>query len=119
MRSSRQALDRMVEGLDPQHGEALIGFEAGLGHDLVPILGDAGIVELEDEAGIDDRLVFLAHRIGAGEEEIVVGLVVEIAEPRDAARRDRGHEPFLDAVGLERGLEARDIRLDRRPGRCK
>ena len=113
MRSSRQAPEGVVERLDPQHGELLVVGDAGLGVDHVPVLGDRRVVDLQDQPGIEDRLVFLAHRVGAGEEELLVGLVIAIGDARGAARSDRGHEPFLDPRRRERRLEAGDVGLDR------
>ena len=72
----RQAADRVVERLDPDHRELLVLFDRRLRIDHVPVLGDCRIIELEDEAGVEDRLVLLAHRIGAGVEELLLGLVI-------------------------------------------
>src|SRR6266436_4728197 len=68
--------------------------DAGLGVDLVPILGDRRIVELQNEPGVEDRLVLLAHRLGASVEQLLLGVVIGIADPRGARRGDRGHEPL-------------------------
>ena len=92
----RQTAQRMVQCLDPHHREFLVVFDRGLGVDLIPILGDCRIVELQDEPGIEDRLVLLAHRFGAGVEKLLVALVIGVGNSIGAARGDRGHEPFLD-----------------------
>ena len=92
----RQTLDRVVQRLDPDHGELAISLHGRRRIDLVPVLGDRRIVELQHQPGIDDRLVFLAHRVGAGVDELFLGLVVLVADARATARRDRGHETFLD-----------------------
>jgi hypothetical protein len=47
----RQAPDRVIQRLDPDHRELLVVFDRGLGIDLVPILGDRRIVELQAEEG--------------------------------------------------------------------
>ena len=88
----RQAAQRMVQRLDLGHGELAILLGGRLGIDLVEVLGDRRIVDLQDQAGVDDRLVLLAHGVGAGEDELVVALVVVVADARAARRADRGHE---------------------------
>src|SRR5207248_7934399 len=109
----RQAADRVVERLDPDHRELLVLLDRRLRIDHVPVLGDRRIVELQGEAGIEDRLVLLAHRIGAGVKELLLGLVVRIADPRGAARRYRSYKAVLNAGGLQRRLEIGDVSLDR------
>ena len=109
----RQAAERVVERLDPDHRELLVLLDRRLGIDHVPVRGDGRIVELQDQPGIEDRLVLLAHRLGAGEQELLVGLVVGVADRDGAARRDRGHEPLLDAGSCQRRLEIGDVRRDR------
>src|SRR5579862_4053869 len=63
-------------------------------------------------AGIDDRLVFLAHRLGAGVEEFLVGFVVLVADAGAAGRRHRGHKAFADPGSGQRRLEVGDVGLD-------
>ena len=72
----RQAAQRVVQRLDRGIGELAVLLDGRLGIDLVEVLGDRRIVDLQHEAGIDDRLVLLAHRVGAGEDELLVALVV-------------------------------------------
>ena len=105
----RQAPDRVVERLDPDHRELPVVLHRRLGIDHVPVLGDRRIVELQDKPRLDDRLVFLAHRIGAGVQQFLLGLVVGIADARGAARGDRAHEALLDAGRLHRRLEVGDV----------
>ena len=63
----------------------------------VPPVHQAGIVDLQDEAGVDDREVFLAQRLGEREDELLVGLVVlvvdEVIEP---AGREHAEERLVD-----------------------
>ena len=113
MRSSGRPRDRVVQRLDPNRREFPIVRDCRLGIDLVPALGDARVVELQDEAGIDDRLVLLAHRLGASVEKFLVGLVISVANPRAARRRDRGHKSFLDPGRRQAGFKAGDVGLDR------
>src|SRR6202040_724422 len=82
----------------------------------VPGGGDAGIVNLQDEARLDDRLVLVAHGVGEGVDEFLVGLVVlvidEMVEP---SRRERGDESLVDgdARARDRRLEAVELALRR------
>ena len=73
----------------------------------------AGSSSCRTKPGIDDRLVFLAHRIGAGEQQFLLGLVVCVGDARGAARGDRAHEALLDPGRLHRRLEVGDVGLDR------
>jgi len=99
--------------------ELLIVGHRGLGVDHVPVLGDRRIIELQDEPGVDDGLVLLAHGIGAGEQKLFLGLVVPIGDPRGAAGGDRGHEALLEAGRLQRRLEVGDVGVDRRVARIR
>ena len=103
----------MVQRLDANHGESPVVFHRRLGVHHVPVLGDRRIVELQDQPRVDDRPVFLAHRIGAGVQQFLVGLVVRVGDPRGAARGDRTHEALLDARRLHRRLEVGDVGRDR------
>ena len=56
----------------------------------------ARIVDLQHEAGIDDRQVFDAHRVGERREILLVGRVVAVLVIElEVRRRDRGDEGFL------------------------
>ena len=69
-----------------------------------------GIVDLQDEAGGDDRLVFLAQGIGEREQIFLLGAVVAVALPvRRAGRRDRRHEDLGRLGAGERRLEIGDV----------
>ncbi len=108
----RQAAQRVVERFDPRHGELAVFFGRRLGIDLIEVLGDRRIVDLQDETSLDDRLVLLAHRLGTGEDEFLVALVVLVADARGAARPDRGHESLGDIVGGKGRLEVGDVGSD-------
>ena len=81
---------------------------------LIPALAYRRIVKLEGEPGVDDRLVFHAHRIRAGVHQLFFGLVVFAGEARAACRRDRVHPAVLHAGSFECVLEVGDIALNRR-----
>jgi len=108
-----QAAQRVVERLDPDHREFLVGRDARLGVHHVPIVGDCRIVELQDKAGIKDRLVFLAQRLGPGVEELLVAPVIGVRDAVGAPGSNRGHEPFLDPGVGEACLEIGDVGGDR------
>ena len=61
----------MIERLDAHALELLEFRERRLGIDHVPVVRQARIVDLQHEAGVDDRLVFLAHGVGGGEDEFL------------------------------------------------
>ena len=82
--------------------------ERGLGDDL----GQVGIVDLQQEPGVDDRLVLGAHRLADGVEEL--GLALEVVVVADAARRRGRDERACHLDGTERRLEVLDIALQRR-----
>src|SRR5215472_11235178 len=92
----REAAQRMVQRLDPDHDELPVVFDRRLGIYHVPARRGRRIVELEDEPGIEDCPVFLAHRLGAGIEEVLVALVKGVWDAVRAAWGDGGHEPLLD-----------------------
>ena len=109
----RQAAQRVIEGLDPDHREFLVRFDTRLGVHHVPIVGDRRIVELQDEAGIENSLVFFAQCLGPGVEELLIGLVVGVGYPIGAARGDGGHELLFDPGRGEGRLEIGDVGGDR------
>ncbi len=84
------------------------------------VIGDGGarVVELQDKAGIDDHVVFGAHRRADGADQFFLALVVFVLAVRDDARRrgDR-QERLLDFDVLERRFEIVDVALQLRlPG---
>ncbi len=62
--------------------------------------------------GVEDGPVLLAHRVRAGEDELLVGLVVLVADARGAAGGDRRHEALVHARRGERRLHVLDIGAD-------
>jgi len=60
----REASERVIEHLDAHHRPlAVVLRRLRRHHDLVG-KREVGIVDLQDQTGIDDRLVFLMQRIG-------------------------------------------------------
>ena len=74
--------------------------------------GHARVVDLHDEAGIDNRLVFDAHRLAQRREIFLIGGVVAVLVIElEIGRRDGGHEGVFDLDVLERRLEIVDVGL--------
>ena len=90
---------------------AVVG-EARRRHHAVVGDGAARVVELQQEAGIDDHLVFGAHRLGDRGLQLLVALVVFVLAVGDHARRRRHRqERLFDLHALQRGLEVVDVAL--------
>jgi hypothetical protein len=108
----RQPAQGVIERLDPHLGPFAIISERHARVD--DVLGhEPGIVDLQYEAGIDDGFVFLAQRIGQGEDILLVRLVMLIPDPElDIGRRDCRQERLLDLHFRKSRLEGRDIVRD-------
>ena len=77
------------------------------------------IVDLQQEAGVDDRLVLLADRLREGEQVVFLALVIGVLVPLlEIGRRDRRHEHLLRRRGGrqlgQRSLEVVDVALELR-----
>ena len=68
-------------------------------------------VQLHDEAGVDDRLVLLVHRVGERVQIGLLGRVDPIGVDVVARRRRRGHERFVELQAVERRLEVGEVAL--------
>jgi hypothetical protein len=77
----------------------------------VPRLAQPGIVDLEDEAGIDDGPVLGLEGLGDREHVGVLGRIVAILAAADHGRRDGGHEGLGDAEALQGRLECGEVLL--------
>ena len=110
----RDALERMVERLDPQLRPAPVVLDrAAEREDRVVLVQQHRVVDLEQEAGVDDAPVLLVQRVGDGEDELLLARVVLVAQPVDAGRSDDGEEGVGDVDARERALEAGDVALER------
>ena len=79
-----------------------------------PVIGDGGtgVIELQDQARIDDGLVFDPHRLGNRLQAFLVARVVLVfAVGNHAGGRCNRKKAFLEAGLLERRLEIFDIPL--------
>src|SRR6201998_2546261 len=90
--------------------------EAGLRLQHIPRGCDAGIVNLQEEARLDDRPVLVAHGVGERVDEFLVGTVVlvvdEVVEPSGCQRGDKSLVKG-DARAHDRRLEAVELALRR------
>ncbi len=110
----RNVGDRVVERLDV-HLRLLAPLRKGeVGVLDVPSHAQVRAVDLEDEAGLRDRLVLLPHRIGDREQVRLLGGIVLVAEEErhDAGRRGR-EERVLDLDARQRRLQVVDVGLGR------
>ena len=83
----RDALQRAVERLDAQlRPLAVLGHRRGRDHRVVHRRQE-GVVDLQAQAGVDDRAVLLVERVGEGEDELLVAVVVLVDADRHRARR--------------------------------
>jgi hypothetical protein len=90
------------------------GLKRKLATKPVPAHGQVGRVDLEEEAGLDNGVIFLAHHLGDRLQEGLFVLIVLIDHILgQGARRDRGEERLggLGLDGLQCRLQILDIRL--------
>ena len=74
---------------------------------------EARIVDLHQKSGIDDRLVFFAHRVRDRENVFFLRLVIGVLLPvLDIRRRNSRHENVSDPNALKGGFEIVDIALE-------
>ena len=81
------AVQRVVERLDAQTRVGAIFLERHRRVHRVPVLGHARIVDLQDEAGVGDRAVLDAQRVGDGEQELFLRPVVAVLIAAEGSRR--------------------------------
>ena len=76
--------------------------------------GEIGCVDLQDEPGLMDRQILVAHLAGDGRQIRLVAVVVGVEHGRgDDARRGRGHEGFREWLAfLGDAHKARDLAVD-------
>ena len=91
--------DRVVERLDVQRARLRNSSRLEVGILDVPAHREIGAIDLQHEAGVGDRLVFVPHRLGDGVEIGFLARVMVVAEEqRDHARRSRAHEAVRRAL---------------------
>ena len=106
---SRYVAQRVVQCIDPQRGVFAILRDRDLGQ-ASPAVRQVGIVDLQQETRIDNRVVFLAHRLGDREQERLVAVVIFVPHPMlDRARRVRRQKGFCHGHSGESGLEIVEV----------
>ena len=106
----RNTVERVVERFHVQAEPVAEVLHGGRRHH--PVIGDRGarVVDLNQKAGIGDGPVFDPHRVGDGENQLFLALVVLVPAVGDDARRRRDRqEPFRDIDFGERRLEVPDV----------
>src|ERR1700676_978047 len=92
----RNVPQRVIERRDPHRAAGAKGIKPHADADAIPQRRQPGVVDLQDQAGRDNRLVFDAHRLGDGEHILLVIFVVAIAAiDFEAGRGGRGQEYVL------------------------
>src|SRR5271166_994171 len=110
----RDVLQRMIERLDMEPGLFAEFTKAQLGILNVPAHGEVRTVDLQDQTGLGDGLVFLPHSLG---DRVEIGLLARIMpvveEQRDDTRRGGTEEGFLRVHSGERQGQISDVYLGR------
>ena len=111
MRSAGNAAQRVVQQLDAGGRPFAAMREVDLRVHR-PMARQMRVVDLQDQAGVDDRLVFLVQRVGERDPEFLVGLVMLVGVPiGEVGRRHRRHKGFLVRDPGEGGFEIVDVAL--------
>ena len=96
--------ERVIESVDAQLCVCAVIGRRHLGEHL-PAVGQIRIVDLQLEAGFDDRQIFDTHGLGDSEQEVFGVLVILVVQPvLDRARRIRVHERARDVEARDRSL---------------
>ena len=106
------ARERGVDRLDIDFGTPLLlrAVETGLEEDI----GQERVVHLHQNAGVDDRLVFLGKLGGERVEILLIALVVLVDADAGRSRRRQKHVMVRNARGLGGGFQVRDVCLQQR-----
>ena len=107
--------ERMVERLDARCGELAV--LRGIGRRILHIVAshELWIVDLQQESGVDNRLVFSLHRVGNREQESLFGGVVLVNPPgNNGAGRHGRDECLLRFYPGAGGLQVFYVHLDLR-----
>ena len=99
--------ERVIERIDPQRRVTLVVRQRRLRIKHVPGIRQAGIVELQHKAGVDDGPILNAQRLGDAFEEcfgVGVMAILSAAEHFQAADRNRRDKGFFHAGRICGGL---------------
>ena len=112
-RSSGSPLQRVVQRVDAQlRPRAVLLHRRGRDHEVVGP-GQERVVDLQDQPGVEDRLVLDPQRVGDRVDELLLGRVRALrpAHARDARRRDDRQEAPDDVDLGQPGLDVVDVAL--------
>ena len=108
-----QTRQGLIEGLHPTHGKGAIVRQGGLRVRRIVLRHQARIVDLQDEARVDDGLILVLHGVGDSGEVIVRAWVILIAALQLDGAGSHGRDEGLFHLHLAEGrLEVGDIGLD-------
>ena len=109
----RDVAQAVIERVDAQRGILAIFRHAHFRHEL-PAVGQIGIVDLQQEAGVDDRFVFLVHSVGDGDQiGFIVRIVIVLHPVFDGAGCNGGKKSFFVFLALQARFEILDFRFQR------
>ena len=110
----RQTSRRSIERFDVALGDLTELVVAQVPVLIVARRGEVGRIDLQDEAGFNDRSILGLDHVRERRHVGVLGRIVQVDdEPRQDAGRGRGHE-HVNGVGLARGrLQAGEIAVER------
>src|ERR1700728_1117731 len=108
----RNVAQRVIERCDADFRPFAAVGDARLGMD--DVIGDQPwIVDLQQKSGSDDSLVFLAHRLGDGEDVFLLRLVEDIFLPiLNVGWRNGWHEHFFGVDAIQSRLEIVDVAFE-------
>ena len=107
----RDISQAVIERVDAQLGVLAILRHGHARHEL-PAVRQVGVVDLKQEAGVDDGLVLFVHGVGDGEQiGFIVGVIVVLHPMFDGAGRDGGEKCLLVLLSLEARFEITDFLL--------
>ncbi len=102
----------VVQRLDPQRRPFLVVLQRLIGEGDIVHVGQENVVDLQEQAGGNDRRIFLVQRIREREEKF--RLIVLVLEPwNGAGRRDYGQKSGMNFCLAQRRLEIVDVAPDR------
>src|SRR5262245_49896002 len=91
----RNPLQGVVQRLDAYRSELAVFLDAWSRHDHVVRIRKSGIVDLENETGVNDRFVFMFDRVGKSENVFLFGgIMFVIEEVLEPAGGKHAHEGF-------------------------
>src|SRR5688572_7314185 len=110
---SRNVRQRVIGRFDPRFTKFLKFLQIDVRQQLVPTRGNPRIVQLDQKAGVDDRLVFLLERLRyCVKVGFLTRVVLVAAVGLHGDRRSHRHERVRHPYASKRRLEIVDIDLE-------